>query len=59
MKVNFTWTILMLQPREDTDVQCEQYKASARLSAPLNCAPYQATFESRIQQNSEERKIIG
>ena len=59
VKVNFMWSMLLLLPREDTVVNSEQYKASAGLSAPLNGALYQATFESCIQQSREERKDMG
>jgi len=59
VKVNFMRSMLLLLPREDTNVDSEQYKASARLSAPLNGAPYQATFESCILQSRAERKDMG
>ena len=59
VKVNFMRSMLLLLPREETNVDSEQYKASARLSAPLNGAPYQATFESCILQSREERKEMG
>ena len=59
VKVNFMRSMLLLLPCEDTNVDSEQYKASARLSAPLNGAAYQATFESCILQSREERKDMG
>jgi len=53
VKVDFMRSMLLLQPREDTDVNSEQYKASVRISTPLNGERIQST-EGKASAPSRE-----